>query len=141
MVNAQSGAAVKTACYHRPSVFPSRSRRRQIRVRRAAVAFRERTTPVPKTAEIIAHALHEEGVRHAFGIPGGEVLELLEAFRKAGIKFILTKHEMGAGIMAEASYQLTVSPGVLVATLGPGIANTVNAVAQSSLDQIGRAHV
>ena len=106
-----------------------------VRVRRAAVAFSERTITVPKTAEIIAHALHEEGVRHAFGIPGGEVLELLEAFRKAGIKFILTKHEMGAGIMAEASYQLTGRPGVLVATLGPGIANTVNAVAQASLDR------
>ncbi|NBR29070.1 MAG: thiamine pyrophosphate-binding protein, partial [Betaproteobacteria bacterium] len=90
---------------------------------------------MPKTAEIIAHALYEEGVRHAFGIPGGEVLELLEAFRKTGIKFILTKHEMGAGIMAEASYQLTGRPGVLVSTLGPGIANTATAVAQASLDR------
>ncbi len=90
---------------------------------------------LPKTAEIIAHALYEEGVRYAFGIPGGEVLELLEAFRKTGIKFILTKHEMGAGIMAEASYQLTGRPGVLVATLGPGIANTATAVAQALLDR------
>ena len=37
---------------------------------------------VPKTADIIAGALYEEGVRYAYGIPGGEVLELLEAFRK-----------------------------------------------------------
>ena len=29
-----------------------------------------------KTAVIIAQALKEEGVRHAFGIPGGEVLEV-----------------------------------------------------------------
>ena len=85
---------------------------------------------MPKTADIIAHALYDEGVRHAFGIPGGEVLELLEAFRNTGIKFVLTTHEMGAGIMAEASYQLTGRPGVLVATLGPGIANTAVAVAQ-----------
>ncbi len=90
---------------------------------------------MPKTADIIAHALYDEGVRHAFGIPGGEVLELLEAFRKTGIKFVLTKHEMGAGIMAEASYQLTGRPGVLVATLGPGIANTAVAVAQAMLDR------
>jgi acetolactate synthase-1/2/3 large subunit len=90
---------------------------------------------VPKTADIIAQALYEDGVRHAFGIPGGEVLELLEAFRKAGIKFVLTKQEMGAGIMAEASYQLTGKPGVLVATLGPGITNTTTAVAQALLDR------
>lgn len=90
---------------------------------------------MPKTARIIAQALHEEGVRHAFGIPGGEVLELLEAFREVGIKFVLTKQEMGAGIMAEASYQLTGTPGVLVATMGPGITNTTTAVAQALLDR------
>ena len=90
---------------------------------------------MPKTVEIIAQALYEAGVRHAFGIPGGEVLELLEALRKAGIKFVLTKHEMGAGIMAEASYQLTGRPGVLVATLGPGITNTTTAAAQALLDR------
>ncbi len=90
---------------------------------------------MPKTADIIAHALYEDGVRHAFGIPGGEVLELLEAFRKVGIKFILTKQELGAGIMADATYQLTGKPGVLVATLGPGITNTATAVAQALLDR------
>ncbi|MBI3053193.1 MAG: thiamine pyrophosphate-binding protein [Betaproteobacteria bacterium] len=90
---------------------------------------------MPRTAEIIAQALYEEGVRYAFGIPGGEVLELLDAFRTAGIKFVLTKHEMGAGMMAEASYQLTGKPGVLVATLGPGITNTTTAVAQALLDR------
>ena len=90
---------------------------------------------MPKTADIIAAALYEDGVRYAFGIPGGEVLELLEAFRKAGIKFILTKQELGAGIMADATYQLTGKPGVLVATLGPGITNTTTAVAQALLDR------
>jgi len=90
---------------------------------------------VPKTAEIIAQALKREGVRIAFGIPGGEVLELLDAFRKAGIKFVLTKQELGAGFMADASFQLTGKPGVLVATLGPGITNTATAVAQALLDR------
>jgi acetolactate synthase-1/2/3 large subunit len=90
---------------------------------------------VPKTTEIIAAALRESGVTHAFGIPGGEVLELLEAFRKAGIEFVLTKQELGAGMMADAVFQLTGKPGVLVATLGPGITNTTTAVAQALLDR------
>ncbi len=90
---------------------------------------------MPKTTEIIAAALKECGVTHAFGIPGGEVLELLEAFRKAGIEFVLTKQELGAGMMADASFQLTGTPGVLVATLGPGITNTATAVAQALLDR------
>ena len=87
------------------------------------------------TATIIAQALKQSGVRYAFGIPGGEVLELLEAFRRTGIEFVLTKQELGAGFMADASYQLTGAPGVLVATLGPGITNTTTAVAQALLDR------
>ena len=88
-----------------------------------------------RTTEIIATALKESGVTHAFGIPGGEVLELLEAFRKTGIEFVLTKQELGAGMMADAAFQLTGKPGVLVATLGPGITNTTTAVAQALLDR------
>jgi acetolactate synthase-1/2/3 large subunit len=87
------------------------------------------------TAAILAQALKEAGVRYAFGIPGGEVLELLEALRRVGIEFVLTKQELGAGFMADASYQLTGKPGVLVATLGPGITNTATAVAQALLDR------
>ncbi|MBI2295526.1 MAG: thiamine pyrophosphate-binding protein [Betaproteobacteria bacterium] len=90
---------------------------------------------MPKTADIIAQALKAEGVRYAFGIPGGEVLEVLEAFRKTGIRFILTKQELGAGFMADASFQLTGKPGVLVATLGPGLTNAVTPVAQALLDR------
>lgn len=90
---------------------------------------------MPRTTEIIASALRESGVTRAFGIPGGEVLELLDAFRKAGIEFVLTKQELGAGMMADAAFQLTGKPGVLVATLGPGITNTTTAVAQALLDR------
>jgi acetolactate synthase-1/2/3 large subunit len=90
---------------------------------------------LPRTVDIIAQALKAAGVRYAFGIPGGEVLDLLEAFRKVGIRFVLTKQELGAGFMAEASFQLTGKPGVLVATLGPGFTNAVTPVAQALLDR------
>jgi acetolactate synthase-1/2/3 large subunit len=90
---------------------------------------------MPRTTEIIASALKENGVTHAFGIPGGEVLELLDAFRNTGIEFVLTKQELGAGMMADAAFQLTGKPGVLVATLGPGITNTTTPVAHALLDR------
>lgn len=96
---------------------------------------RARKNRLPKTADIIAQALKAEGVRYAFGIPGGEVLEVLESFRKTGIRFILTKQELGAGFMADASFQLTGKPGVLLATLGPGLTNAVTPVAQALLDR------
>src|SRR5215210_383357 len=90
---------------------------------------------MPKPTQIIARALRECGVTRAFGIPGAEVLELLDAFREAGIEFVLTKQELGAGMMADATFQLTGKPGVLVATLGPGITNTTTAVAHALLDR------
>ena len=90
---------------------------------------------MPRTTQLIASALKDSGVTHAFGIPGGEVLDLLDALRAVGIQFVLTKQELGAGMMADATFQLTGTPGVLVATLGPGITNTTTAVAQALLDR------
>ena len=53
------------------------------------------------SAEIIGKRLYLAGCRRAFGIPGGEVLVLMEGLRNSGIEFILTKHENSAGFMAE----------------------------------------
>ncbi|MEM8792758.1 MAG: thiamine pyrophosphate-binding protein [Pseudomonadota bacterium] len=87
-------------------------------------------------ADIIAQRLHAAGVRHAFGIPGGEVLTLIDALERAGIRFILTKHENAAGFMAEGAWHATGAPGVLVATVGPGIANAFNVVANAEQDRV-----
>ena len=88
-----------------------------------------------RVVDAIARSLYDAGVRYAFGIPGGEVLHLFEAFRDVGIQFILTRHEMGAGFMADAVSRLSDGPSVIVATLGPGLTNTVTPVAQAYLDR------
>jgi acetolactate synthase I/II/III large subunit len=90
---------------------------------------------VPTVADHIALRLHEAGVRHAFGIPGGEVLAVMDALRRAGITFHLVKHETAGGFMADAVAVLTGAPGVLVGTLGPGVGNLVNAVANAFLER------
>ncbi len=87
-------------------------------------------------ADIIAARLYAAGVRHAFGIPGGEVLTLIDALERAGIRFVLTKHENAAGFMAEGGWNATGAPGVLVATVGPGIANAFNVVANAEQDRV-----
>jgi acetolactate synthase-1/2/3 large subunit len=83
-------------------------------------------------ADIIATALYRAGVRQAFGIPGGEVLALVDALERAGISFVIARHENAAGFMAEGAYRATGAPGVLVATVGPGVANGLNAVANAA---------
>ena len=88
------------------------------------------------SAEIIGKRLYLEGCRRAFGIPGGEVLVLIEGLRNSGIEFILTKHENSAGFMAEGGFHADGAPGILEATLGPGVANAVNVVANAFQDRV-----
>lgn len=90
----------------------------------------------PTGGEIIGQALAAAGATHAFGIPGGEVLALMAGLDAAGIAFVLTKHENAAGFMAEGLWHATGAPGVLIATLGPGVANAVNVVANAHQDRV-----
>ncbi len=86
-------------------------------------------------ARAIGDRLHAAGVRHVFGHPGGEVVDLIEGFRQAGLEFVLTKHETAAAFMAEATATMTGVPGVCLATLGPGATNLVTGVAHAYLDR------
>ncbi len=95
-------------------------------------------------ADIIARRLAEQGCRIAFGMPGGEVLALVEALGKVGIRFQLVKHENAGGFMAEGYWHAQseaepgrpIAPAILVATLGPGAANAANAVANAHQDRV-----
>jgi acetolactate synthase I/II/III large subunit len=89
-----------------------------------------------RAADILAQRLYQAGCRHAFGMPGGEVLTLVDALEKAGIRFVLVKHENAGGFMAEGVFQRTGAPAVLVATLGPGATNAVNVVANAEQDRV-----
>jgi len=89
-------------------------------------------TPETATgADMLVARLASAGATHAFGIPGGEVLALVDALERAGVRFCLARHENAAGFMAEGLWRTTGAPPVLIATLGPGVANAVNVVANS----------
>ena len=87
-------------------------------------------------ADIIGQSLAQAGASHAFGIPGGEVLALMQGLNAAGLRFVLVKHENSGGFMAEGLWHMTGALPVLVATLGPGVANAVNVVANAMQDRV-----
>ena len=87
-------------------------------------------------ADIIGRSLAQAGATHAFGIPGGEVLGLMQGLDAAGLRFLLVKHENSGGFMAEGLWHVTGALPVLVATLGPGVANAVNVVANAMQDRV-----
>lgn len=86
-------------------------------------------------AQFLAKALYDRGVRTVFGLPGGEVVELLDAIRKTGIDFVLVKNESTAVYMADVTARLTGTVGVALTTLGPGATNAYAGVAHAYLDR------
>src|SRR5690606_37738530 len=57
-----------------------------------------------------------------------------ESIRKSGtIKFVLTRHEQGAGFMAATYGRMTGKSGVCLSTLGPGATNLVTPAAYAQL--------
>jgi acetolactate synthase-1/2/3 large subunit len=85
---------------------------------------------------VIAERLAAAGCKHAFGIPGGEVLAMMNALDKAGIQFVLCKHENAGGFMAEGTHHANGAPGILLATIGPGVVNGVNSIVNAFQDQV-----
>ncbi|MDF3415761.1 thiamine pyrophosphate-binding protein [Sulfitobacter sp. M57] len=89
-----------------------------------------------RAADALARRLYAAGCRTAFGMPGGEVLTVIDALEAAGIRFILAKHENAAGFMAEAVHHRDHAPAILIGTIGPGTLNGVNTVANALQDQV-----
>jgi acetolactate synthase I/II/III large subunit len=87
------------------------------------------------TADLIIRALKDAGVTHAFGVPSGNVLPLLEAARQGGIEFVLMAHEGSAGFAADVMARLTGRPGFCISTMGPGATNLATGVGCAYLDR------
>lgn len=87
-------------------------------------------------AEIVIECLKKEKVSVIFGIPGGVLLPLMDVLYKAPIKFVLTRHEQGAGHMADGYARSTGKVGVVLATSGPGATNLITALATAHMDSI-----
>src|SRR5262245_52095544 len=90
---------------------------------------------MPTCAEVLASTLRDAGVERMFGLPGGEILDFIDAAHRAGIEFILTRHEAVAASMADAAGQIAGQPAVCVSTLGPGALNLTLGVANAFLDR------
>ena len=80
-------------------------------------------------SEAFVETLVAQGVKDVFGIVGSAYMDALDLFPTAGIRFIPTVHEQGAGHMADGYSRASGRHGVCIAQNGPGITNFVTAVA------------
>ena len=84
------------------------------------------SAPLPQLAgHLLVQCLIEQGVTHAFGVPGESFLAVLDGFHRYRdqIQFVINRQEGGAAFMAEAHGKLTGRPGVCIVTRGPGATN------------------
>jgi len=88
-------------------------------------------------ARAIVEILHKEKVTTIFGIPGGVVIPLFDAFYEdKKINIVITKHEQGAIHAADGYARSSGKPGVCLVTSGPGATNIVTGLATAYMDSI-----
>lgn len=81
----------------------------------------------------IAGFLKARGVERIFGLQGGHIQPIWDHVAQQGIRIIDVRDEGAAVHMAHAHAELTGQFGVAMVTAGPGVTNTVTAMANASL--------
>jgi 5-guanidino-2-oxopentanoate decarboxylase len=84
--------------------------------------------------EALVGLLEVYGVDTIFGIPGVHNVEMYRALPRSKINHILTRHEQGAGFMADGYARATGKPGVCFTISGPGLTNILTPMAQAWSD-------
>lgn len=88
-------------------------------------------------SQIVVRLLERQGITRIPGIPGGAILPFYDALSQSTqIEHVLTRHEQGAGFMAQGAARATGEVAVCLATSGPGATNLLTAIADAKLDSI-----
>jgi acetolactate synthase-1/2/3 large subunit len=87
-------------------------------------------------ANLLRTLLERQGIRTIAGIPGGAILPFYDALHRSPIRHILTRHEQGAGFIAQGMARVTGKAAVCLATSGPGATNLLTAIADARLDSV-----
>jgi acetolactate synthase-1/2/3 large subunit len=86
-------------------------------------------------AGLLVRRLHDYGVRHVFGYPGGPLTPLYDAlYQERGIRHLLPRDEQAGAFMADGYARVTGQPGVCLAVCGPGVYNAATALATAHSD-------
>lgn len=84
----------------------------------------------------IARFLVARGVDRIFGLQGGHIQPIWDFAARLGIRIIDVRHEGAAVHMAHAHAELTGKTAVAMVTAGPGVTNTVTAIANASIARV-----
>merc|ERR1719387_2300570 len=85
---------------------------------------------------IAAYAVRALGVTTVFAQTGGHVSPLLVGLEYCGVRVVDVRDGRAAVFAADAHARLTGQVGVAVVTMGPGLANAVNAVTNARVAEV-----
>ncbi len=78
--------------------------------------------------------LEDRGVETMFGYPGGSVISLYDEIMDSSINHVLVRHEQCAAHMADGYARASGTPGVCLATSGPGATNLITGIGTAYAD-------
>jgi len=84
--------------------------------------------------EWLIDLLEVNDVDVVFGIPGVHTAALYRGLAASTIRHVTPRHEQGAGFMADGYARVSGKPGVCLVITGPGLTNTITAMAQARAD-------
>ncbi len=89
-------------------------------------------------AEALWRALDAEEVEYIFGIPGGSILPIYDAYARLApdVVHVLVRHEQVGAHAAEGYAHATGRVGVCMGTSGPGATNLVTGIADAFHDRV-----
>lgn len=87
-------------------------------------------------AEHIVTEAREQGLQHMFGLPGGVLVDLIEAGHRAGLQFVPVAHESSGAIMAGYYGLLRNSAGLALAVRGVGAGNLTGGAVNASFERV-----
>ncbi len=87
-------------------------------------------------SQMVIEALQEEGVKIAYGYPGGAIMNVYDEIYKYKFKHILTRHEQAAIHAADGYARASGEVGVAIVTSGPGFTNAITGLATAYTDSV-----
>lgn len=111
------------------------------------MGMQEQQVPV---GDLIVNTLEHHDVRYIFGLPGTALLPMLNALKNRKVRFITTRHEQVAALMAVGYARASGKIGICMGSRGPAAANMTMGIHDAHqgsipvvamLGQVSRGHL
>ena len=89
-----------------------------------------------RLGDAVVDLLIDRGIDFVFGIPGSHNLGLYQALDGAPLRHISSRHEQGAGFMADGAARSTGRTSICAVISGPGVTNVATAIGQAYSDAV-----